>query len=47
VKMTGGRVKLDEQYRMTTVDLNNLRVPWWTIRPSQRCVLGFLYEEHD
>jgi hypothetical protein len=27
VKMTGGGVKLDEQYRMTTVDLNNLRVP--------------------
>jgi hypothetical protein len=24
VKMTGGRVKLDEQYGMTTVDLNNL-----------------------
>jgi hypothetical protein len=22
--MTGGGVKLDEQYRMTTVDLNNL-----------------------
>jgi hypothetical protein len=24
VKMTGGRVKVDEQYGMTTVDLNNL-----------------------